>query len=107
MTSSARDLRYGRRGGRWATSENGHLDEVLATFAAARRSEGDDWPKLQNDTDRLRPSTTEEWQGLARQARARDLAGVELTALDREALEMYPNPPSGLLGPPADRVAAA
>lgn len=106
MTSSARDLRYGRRGGRWASDETGELDEVLDAIDAARRAKGDDWPKPHDRTARLRPETTVEWQGLARQALARDAAGVALSDLDREALDMYPNPPSGVFGPVPARSAA-
>lgn len=107
MTSSARDLRYGRRGGRWADGDAGELDQVLDAFAAARRAAGDDWPKPQDRTAHLRPTTNEGWQGLARMATARRAAGLDLTTLDREALDMYPDPPSGVLGPVPARVVAA
>lgn len=127
MTSSARDLRYGRRGGRWADSEAG--TDMAASFARTRdyyqRLDRDDplpdrtaedgtvvpqrrWPTVHDRTARLRPTTTAEWQGLARQALARQAAGVPLTALDVEALDMYPDPPSGVLGPvPARQGSAA
>lgn len=96
---TARDIRYGRRGGRWADGDAGSLDEVLDAFAAARRSMGDDWPQPQDRTARLRPTTTEGWEGRARMAEARRAAGLELNDLDREALDMVPDPPSGVLGP--------
>lgn len=38
MTSSARDLRYGRRGGRWA---EGWSDEDEARYQAAKAAAGD------------------------------------------------------------------
>ena len=96
---TARDLRYGRRGGRWASDETGKLDEVLAAIDAARRAKGDEWPQPHDRTARLRPSTSEGWQGRARMAAARRAAGLDLNDLDLEALAMWPDPPSGVLGP--------
>lgn len=103
---TARDVRYGRRGGRWADGDAGSLDEVLDAFAAARRSAGDRWPKPQDRTAHLRPTSNEGWQGLARMALARRAAGLDLAPLDLEALDMYPDPPSGVLGPIPARCAA-
>lgn len=33
---AARDLRYGRRGGRWAGTASGHVDKVLVSIHAER-----------------------------------------------------------------------
>ncbi len=38
-----------------------------------------------------------EWEGYARQAKAREIAGAPLNKYDREALRRFPNPP--MLGP--------
>lgn len=47
MTSSARDLRYGRRGGRWA---EGWSDEDEARYQEAKRA-----TEAQADTDDAQP----------------------------------------------------
>lgn len=120
MTSSARDLRYSRRGGRWADPGRTDADELLTLFADLReknrrldrtdplperaRTDGQAgtvpvkrWPDPPDWQANNRPSTVEEWEGAARMAKARDRAGIPLNGLDREALDRCPNPPSGLL----------
>lgn len=48
MTSSARDLRYGRRGGRWA---EGWSDEDEARYQAAKAAAGDTTDETPVDDD--------------------------------------------------------
>lgn len=94
MSSSrdrARDLRYGRRGGRWATDATGKVDEILDTFDRLRQS-SDDWPDLSDAGPGALPA-----EGAARMAHARARAGLELTRADRAALRAFPRPASGLL----------
>lgn len=103
--TAARDLRYGRRGGRWADNDAGqdlaawmdrtrthhrHLDRTEPRADGTKR-----WPDRHDAAARLRPTTTAEWEGAARMAKAR--RPEDRNALDREALERVPNPPSGLL----------
>lgn len=107
MTSSkewVRDKRYGRRAGRWANSER--VDEALEAIAAMRLAaiaahqanpeKCPPWPSGRpTDHD---PKSDDDWEALARMARARLAAGSHLTALDHEALSMHPNPRSGITG---------
>ena len=48
MTSSARDTRYGRRGGRWAETRTGATCRTCANgdarYLATHRYHGDSWP---------------------------------------------------------------
>lgn len=90
---AARDLRYGRRGGRWASSATGKTDEILATFARLRNDPSVDWPD-RTAAGPSTPSTPEEWNGRARIAQALVDAGSPLTPTDAEALSRVPNPTS-------------
>lgn len=89
---TARDIRYGRRAGRWAdgSSADKVLEELAAmrerTIAAHKRDpkKNPPWPSLAVDV--REPKTDEEWAGRARMARARQAAGVHLDHLDRVAL---------------------
>lgn len=121
-STAARDLRYGRRGGRWADPDRTDATETARIFANLReknhRLDRDDplpgrdrtdgqpgtvpvrrWPDPTDWQANNRPETVDEWQGRARMAAARRAAGLDLDEVDLEALEMWPDPPSGLLGP--------
>ena len=92
--AAARDIRYGRRGGRWADEGSTRADDALASIAAMREKtiaaherdpkKNPPWPSLVDDV--REPKTDEEWAGRARMARARQAAGVHLDHLDRVAL---------------------
>jgi hypothetical protein len=99
---AARDLRYGRRGGRWADSGSGHLLEELADAKAAHRC---DTPKaaascalctpgLNDQTLVPRPTDETGWRAAARMAHARAAAGAPVSDLDREAMLRHPRTPS-------------
>lgn len=90
--NAARDLRYGRRGGRWANDVSGNVETILDGFDALRQS-SPDWPDPSSNQTR-EPETEEEWEGRSRLAQARALAGLELNPTDRRALELCPRPPS-------------
>jgi hypothetical protein len=114
--NAARDLRYGRRGGRWADRGAGQLvDELRAlrrqleaagewpepvdfgrlfhpeTIAAARAHERSCSSKHSKGEDcpaRVDPDDLAAlWAGQARMARARRAAGQLLNAIDVEALD--------------------
>lgn len=80
---TARDIHYGRRGGRWAEADTGRLADELA----AAREAADDWPETV--AAGWRPSTWEDWSGRARMAAAKADAGGVLDALD---VEVYGGP---------------
>ena len=90
---AARDLRYGRRGGRWASSAAGNVAEILAYFDRLRHDPDVEWPD-RGIAGPTRPSTPEEWNGRARIAQALVDAGSPLTPTDAEALARVPNPTS-------------
>lgn len=108
MTSSARDVRYGRRGGRWADASAGKVAAALAEIdearTRARRLDRSDpladgakrWPDPH--THISRPVGDDEWEGRARMAAARESAGLDLNDIDRQALVRFPNPRSGVTG---------
>lgn len=119
-SSSVRDLYYGRQGGRWADGGRTDAEETAQLFFNLReknqRLDRDDplpnrdrtdgqpgtvvvkrWPSPIDWRANLRPTTPEGWVGIARMAKARHLAGIQLDDLDREALSVCPDPPSGLL----------
>lgn len=99
MSNAARDLRYGRRAGRWAGAEAGQVGAIVALFVDERaraRDRGEPWPDPDLSSKVRLPEGPEEWQGRARLARARALAGLELNETDRAALRSYPNPPSAI-----------
>lgn len=113
-STSVRDLYYGRQGGRWADTGRTDADETARLFANLReknrrldrtdplpdrdRTDGRDgrvsvkrWPDPADWTASLRPTTADEWDGAARMAEARQLAGLPLNDLDREALAAAKN----------------
>lgn len=98
--AAARDLRYGRRGGRWAegTGSLEALEEIAAlrarTIDAHRRDPKKNPPWPSHDVEDRAPKTAEEWQGRARMARARQAAGVPLDHVDRMALHRTEGDPS-------------
>lgn len=112
---TARDIRYGRQGGRWATDIPAMPDYDHRAFDPASlirdpdlRARSAAHAALASKPARLlcpanesrhvadctcRPTseqTADEWSGQARMARARKAAGVRLTALDLQALDRYP-----------------
>ena len=103
---AARDLRYGRRAGRWGNEWTGRVAELLAALdrdrTRARELDRTDplpdgskrWPDRHDFEARNRPTTREQWQGLARMAKARHAAGLPLSDLDAEALDRHPKPAS-------------
>lgn len=93
MTDAARDLRYGRRAGRWASDLAGNVKSILADFDRLRHDPDVDWPNPA-EAGPHRPSTPDEWNGRARLAQARADAGLPLNSLDAEALSRVPNPTS-------------
>lgn len=114
MTSSARDLRYGRRAGRWAHHGSGTLLEELAAAKAAHVREnarrGCTCP-LCDPTGHPaigieRPTSPDGWRAAARMAHARHAAGAHLSDVDREAIRRHPRTPSllsdGEYGPTVD-----
>lgn len=89
MTTTATDLRHGRRGGGWQTTT---ARQALAAIGQARQKAGDDWPEHADRTsvfDRDH-ATVDDWEGRARMAHARRAAGVPLDDIDLEALDHYP-----------------
>lgn len=94
---TARDIHYGRRGGRWAEADTGRLANELA----AAREAAEDWPD--SAADSWRPQSREDWEGRARMAAAKADAGGALDALDVEALARIPEPPSCFAGGPFPR----
>jgi hypothetical protein len=107
---TARDVRYGRQGGRWApppstavdkprrggpvdTSNRSHPD-VIARDRAHR--DGDQVCPARKDAQAActcKPDPADlaaVWQGRARMAAARRQARVMLDAVDRQALDRYP-----------------
>lgn len=119
-STAVRDLYYGRQGGRWADVGRTDAEETLRLFAELREKNQrldrtdplpsrttDDgvevkvrrWPNRHVNALAARPpDTADEWAGRARMAKARQSAGLDLNALDVEALDRCPCPPSGLLG---------
>lgn len=112
---AARDLRYGRRGGRWADDGTGYLLDELAAHREAHQRRHDDEPCDQGHIDKgrapycpwchpelhdtaldgpgaVRPDTDDGWVGRARMAAAKHAAGGTLTDLEAEALRMHPEP---------------
>lgn len=81
----ARDVVWGRRGGRWAGRPVGNLAAEVEQVRARARTAGT-WPELHH-TGRSRPTEQVQWQGLARMAAARAAAGRPLSPLDIEALD--------------------
>lgn len=119
-STSVRDLYYGRQGGRWADSGRTDAEQTSLLFANLReknqaldktdplpdrdRTDGQDgkvsvkrWPDPVDWQANNRPTTADQWSGAARMAKARELTGLPLNDLDREALDVCPDPPSGLL----------
>ena len=94
---TARDIHYGRRGGRWAEADTGRLADELA----AARDAADDWPETV--AAGWRPSTWEDWSGRARMAAAKADAGGVLDVLDVEALARVTEPPSCFVDGPFPR----
>lgn len=115
---TARDVVYGRRGGRWADTDTAALGDELAD---ERRASGATWGR--ND----RPCTTcgalpddhttcracglpeehhdldECWANRARMAAAKVDAGYLPNPVDAEALDRYPTPPSSFTDGPFPR----
>jgi len=116
---TARDVRYGRQGGRWHPGDPRPLPEgyepgprvdmsplylfhpqTIAKHLTHRdRSRRVSCPADGKDGDvadcRCDPPDdvlAEVWQGAARMAKARQAAGASLTAIDRQALDRYPDP---------------
>lgn len=108
---SARDARYGRRGGRWASEGAGHLAEELSATLADWRARGGrmvdrsqlfhpetiakgrahdrDCSHRSNEPCPAQPDPDDlddVWAGRIRMARARAAAGQPLDRVDREAL---------------------
>jgi hypothetical protein len=117
MTTTS-DLRYGRRGGRWASPDAGHHAQAITDAMTAGGGAGER-PRVELDPERLfHPETIARarahdrscrhgrndpcpaepdpadlaaiWAGRARMARARRAAGAPLSDLDRQALAMHP-----------------
>lgn len=92
--SSSRDLRYGRRGGRWASdvpSDRPKLSGEPTVCRYCRSTFSRDVNSRDGCCGRilcraLSDWTATEWAGQARLAEARERAGVELNDLDRHAL---------------------
>ena len=113
---AARDLRYGRRGGRWADRGTGQLLAELRLLRNRARAAGE-WPEPVDHARLFHPDTiaaarahdrdcpvarhrkgerctavvdradlAEVWAGRARMARARHAAGRPLSLVDLEAL---------------------
>lgn len=105
--SATTDRLYGRRGGRWAHAETGHLVEAVRAAKNPRRravdlarrahpeelararAHGRDCRHRPDEPCTARPDERdldELWAGRARMATARAAAGVDLDRIDREAL---------------------
>lgn len=112
---AARDLRYGRRGGRWADDDTGTIADDVADLRNAHQRRHTDQPCDQHRIDQgkapscpwchpelldtvldgpggRRPTGDVEWEGLARMADAKRAAGGTLTDLEAEALDRHPAP---------------
>lgn len=101
MTSSARDARYGRRGGKWDEAAGKAAELQAATAAHRRRSTCPDrhpgrcglcypYDPTRRDLNLDDPDVA---AGLARMAHARQAAGRIVTGLDaRQALAEHPDP---------------
>jgi len=119
VTSSARDLRYGRRGGRWAETGTGNLSADVSKALKLWRADGGVMPDRSNlfhpdtiarsrahtetptcpanDPKEPEPCTcqpdpadlTSVWHGRYRMARARRAAGQPLDDLDIEAIARH------------------
>jgi hypothetical protein len=113
--NAARDLRYGRRAGRWASRAAGQLLAELRLLRNRLKAAGD-WPEPVDLTRLFHPDTIAAarahdrscggqhhkgetctavgdpgdlaalWAGQARMARARQVAGAPMTLVDLEAL---------------------
>lgn len=99
---TARDLLYGRQGGRWV--DDGHqpgklLDQIRQLRERSKQADRTDprkdgtkrWPDLL-DLEPEPPDSPAGWEDRARMADARQAAGADLDSVDREALRRYPNP---------------
>lgn len=107
---AARDLRYGRQGGRWLPpgvtpgTAVADLDRLRRRHRAAHRENPEavkPWPDASSAPDLGNPDNAAcgmTWEGLARMAHARWAAGAELTAHDLEAIRRHPLAPSLLPG---------
>lgn len=96
MTTSTADLRYGRRGGRWAPQPAAAparpaKPRTVGTYDWRHRSHPD---VIADDRARQRGGApdpadhAEVWAGRARMASARRAAGVHLDEADRLALDL-------------------
>ncbi len=107
---TARDIVYGRRGGRWADTDTAALADQLD---AERKAAGATWGRndrpctvcgrTADDHTRCRACGLPEehhddieacWADRARMAAAKADAGRPLNPVDAEALDRCPNPPS-------------
>ena len=115
---TARDIVYGRRGGRWADTNTAVLGDQLDE---ERRRSGSSWGRndrpcsicgrLPDDHPTCRACGSPEehhdleecWANRARLAAAKVDAGYVPNPVDVEALDRYPDPPSGFADDPFPR----
>lgn len=108
---TARDIRYGRQGGRWADPPSTAVDKPRKGGAVdtSQRSHPYNIARDRAHTAGLQPCPARKdaanaactcqpgdadleavWRGRARMAAARQAAGTMLDAIDRQALDRYP-----------------